>query len=642
MLCLRNATMLLIGLTFLWTSPSTAAGEDFNLEQLQTEIQKTIEKVRPAVVRINGRGTTFSGVIVSPEGHVISAAHAVTPGARYQITLPSGDRIRGIGKGSNPRTDSALIMISNPADDLPYVPMGDSKSLVRNQPVLGISFPGGQKAGSEPVIRFGRLISTNRNRGMLQSSALMEPGDSGGPLFDLNGSVIGIHSRIGVTMDRNFEVPVNTYRKYWNELNREASFTQSGPPTPKLGLRCERVDDNGGLRVATVRKGIGEKAGIKKGDVLVGFHGSKVDSFAKLAAAMKNALKDDPETVKVVIERDGEEMKLDVAFKVDREGWEVPLPADDMPEIPEPEGFTELRSLARQLTDLESKLDDACVEVTSEAGDGKKRSITGIRVADTPWVVSKSSVVGSKPKIKVDGKSLKLTVVRRDKENDLVLLKAEENHLVGIDINGEIVSPSVGTFLLSPDADSPGTVSLVSTPSFRSRKQQSGGFLGVFPSTYRQNEGVRLDRVVNNGAAKRAGLLVGDVVTKFDDTVIQTAQGLRSFLAQADPNATITATVRRDKEELTKSITLGSRPSTTNHAADRMEKSARRDGFQQVLSHDANLQPDECGGPLFDLKGNFVGLNIARNSRVRCYALPAATLLEFIKGTDLESLDAAQ
>ena len=638
-----NAFILLLSLFLLPATSSNLRGQEFNLSELQTKVQDVIEKVRPAVVRISGGGSVFSGVIVSPEGHVLSAAHAVRPGARYQITLPSGKRLRGTGKGSNSRTDAALILISQPGDDLVHAPMGESSSLVRNQPVLGISFPGGQKAGSEPVIRFGHLVSTNRNRnrGMLQSTALMEPGDSGGPLFDLNGSVIGIHSRIGNAMERNYEVPVDVYRKFWNELNREASFTRAGPPSPKLGVRCESLRGKG-LQVVRVFNGLGSKAGIKEDDLLVSFGGSKVDSFDKLRSALIRAGEDKVETVKVVVERRGEEVELDIVFDPIDEQQEYPLPKDDHPDVPKPRGFAELKSLAKQLADLESKLDDACVEIVSDRGDGQTSSIPGIRIRETPWVVSKSSVVGSKPRIGDQASSPSLTIVKRDKANDLVLLKAEKNHEVGIDLDAKVVSPSVGTFLLSPDADGWGTVSLVSTPAFRSRKQQSGGFLGVTPSTFRRNEGVRIDRVVSKGAAERAGILVGDVITKLDETLIRSDRELRSVLSQADPNATIVATLRRDEDELKKSIVLGARPSNSNHTADRMDKSGRRDGFPEVLSHDADLEPEECGGPLFDLKGNFVGLNIARNSRVRCYALPATTLLEFVRGADLEPSDESQ
>lgn len=634
-----NVVTLLVGVLLFAVSPSNLRSEDFSLESLQESIQKTIKQVRPAVVSISGRGTVFSGVIVSPEGRVLSAAHAVTPGGQYQVLLPGGKRLRAVGKGSHDRSDAAMLMITQPGDDLPYVPMGDSSSLVTNQPVLGLSFPGGQKAGSEPVIRFGRLVSTNRNRGMLQSTALMEPGDSGGPLFDLNGSVIGIHSRIGRDMTRNYEVPVNTYRKYWNELNREASFEKSGP--------------YGGSRVLRVSKGLASDAGIKRNDLLVKLHGSEVDSFEKIISALNKARDDGAETVKVLLKRGEKEIELDMPFDVDREGPtpklgirflpsppEVALPENDLPEVPEAQGFEELQSIAKQLEDLESKLDDACVGVVSDSTDDKPRSIIGIRVSGEPWVVSKSSVVGLNPRIEIEGETWPLSIVKRDKANDLVLLKAEKNHAMGIDLMGNTAAPAVGSFLLSPDADSAGTVSLLSSPVFRSRKQ-TGGFLGVMLTTYQQNQGARLDRV-ESGAAKRAGMLAGDVITKLDDTSISSHQDLRSFLAGTDPDAMITATFIRDDEELTKSITLGSRPSSSNHVANRMEKSGRRDGFQQVLSHDADLDPEECGGPLFDLSGNFVGLNIARNSRVRCYALPAATLIDFVRNEGPAALSEAQ
>ena len=97
---------------------------------------------------------------------------------------------------------------------------------------------------------------------------------------------------------------------------------------------------------------------------------------------------------------------------------------------------------------------------------------------------------------------------------------------------------------------------------------------------------------------------------------------LRRFLGTVDPNNTITVKVKRGEEELEKSIRLGAYPSRSRHAADMMSKSGRRDGFSEVIPHDADLDPENCGSPIFDLEGKFVGLNIARNSRVRSYAIP--------------------
>lgn len=72
-------------------------------------------------------------------------------------------------------------------------------------------------------------------------------------------------------------------------------------------------------------------------------------------------------------------------------------------------------------------------------------------------------------------------------------------------------------------------------------------------------------------------------------------------------------------------------PSSSDHAADQVHKSGRCDGFGKVIPRDADLKPAICGGPLFDMDGNFVGLNIARNSRVRSYAIPPAIVRKLVE-----------
>ena len=224
----------------LWVQETSA---EFDATQLQTSIQKTIDAVKPAVVAIRGSRSRFSGVIVSPDGHVLSAGHAVNPGTRYQVILPDGRRFSARGKGSNPQADCALVQITSEVENLPFVQIGDSSNLVTNQPCVGISFPGGQGTSEQPAVRFGRIVRGSRRGRMLQSTALMEPGDSGGALFDLDGRVIGIHSRIGRSMTQNFEVPINVYKSYWTELNDERSFTRKqGSP---WAFRVEREDNQG-------------------------------------------------------------------------------------------------------------------------------------------------------------------------------------------------------------------------------------------------------------------------------------------------------------------------------------------------------------------------------------------------------------
>lgn len=638
----RFVLVVLIAVAVPQASPPGARGDDFDLPSLQRDLLQTIDRVRPAVAHISGRGSTFSGVIVSQQGHVLSAGHAVTPGGRYRLTLPDGRRLRGIGKGSNPRADAALIMITEPPADLPFVSMGDSGAVVADQPCFGLSYPGGQDAGTEPIARFGRVVRSRPSRGMLQSSALMEPGDSGGPLFDLNGCVIGIHSRIGRSMDRNYEVPVNVFREFWNELNREQTFTQAGLPLPQLGVRIDRDrredDAPPGLSILSVLDdSLAAKAAIQPNDTLVQVYGRALDSIADLQEALIAARDDGAEVVTAQLTRGDENIDVEIPFDVEREAApEVALPDNDRPAVPAPEGFRELASLASQLAELEDRLDDACLTIRSGFSD-ETRTITGTRFKHTPWIVSKSSAVGEHPEAVIDDDTLTLTVIRRDAANDLVLLKAPAAQETGVDISEAAADLPAGTFVLSPDDDGAGTVSIVGNPAFGSPKRESRGFLGVLPGTYGNNEGAILEQVNDDGAAKRAGLLVGDIITMLNDTVIRTQTDLRSFLAEADPDAVITATLSRDEEQLTKTLTLGAVPQTSNHAADQIDKSGRRDGFGAVFPHDADLSPSDCGGPLFDVEGRFLGVNIARNSRARSFTLPASVLQELLAQTPDEA-----
>jgi len=612
---------------------STNGAAEFDIDSLQEKVYATIDSAKPAVVSIRRRGGLCSGVIVSREGHVLSAGHAVSPGERYQVFLPDGRQFEARGKGSNPRADCALLQITTEVDDLPFARMGDSESLVRNQPCLSISFPGGQGVRGTPLVRFGRIESTGP--GMLQSTALMEPGDSGGPLFDLHGRVIGIHSRIGRSMTRNFEVPIDTFKEYWNELNHEKSFTQSGPPVPKLGIRGNAQRDGSGIKVLeVVNDSLAAKHGLKPNDIIKSVFGRKTPSIEDLRKALV-AARDDDDTKEIVVSvrRAEQEVVLKVPFKVERAtAPEVALPKYADKEFSEPKGIQQLANLPLEFSDLESELDDACVEIFSHLPDGEKFAIVGTLIKETSFIVSKSSMVKEDPTAKLADTEVELAVVARDSENDLVLLKSPTQNMAGIDISKEVVkSPSIGSFLITPDSSGAGLISVISTSPFASRKQQSRGYLGVVPADYKDKGGAILREVTKNKAAEKAGLLVGDVVTKLNETVITTHMDMRRFLGTVDPNAIVIATITRGEEELKKTIRLGVYPSSSNHAADQMTKSDRRDGFRNVISHDADLKPEDCGGPLFSMDGNFVGLNIARNSRVRSYAIPPEIVKELVE-----------
>ena len=136
---------------------------------------------------------------------------------------------------------------------------------------------------------------------------------------------------------------------------------------------------------------------------------------------------------------------------------------------------------------------------------------------------------------------------------------------------------------------------------------------------------------VQNGAARKSGLKVGDIITQVDSTKIKNRPEIMRLLRKVDPNKTILVKFDRDGEQMERKLLLGAPPTLSSHPADDMQKSGRRDGFVSVVSHDANLHPNNCGGPVFDLRGRFIGLNIARNSRVRTYLLPGRIITSFVE-----------
>ena len=616
---------------FVLVTSTTLSATEIDVPALQKKIYSTIEDVTPAVVSISLRGRPqlggFSGVIVSKDGHVLSAGHAVRPGGKYDVLLPDGRSFNAVGKGSNGVADCAMLQITSDFEGLPYAQMGESKSLVQNQPCLSISYPGGQRASLAPVVRFGHLVKDGGGPKMLQSTALMEPGDSGGPLFDLDGRVIGIHSRITAGMEQNFEVPIDTFKKFWNELNREKRFTHSGPSTPVLGFRGTSSET--GVTVGRVQSdSLAEKHGIKADDVIESVYGIETSSMVALRKAMVTARDDKAKEIVVKLQREEEQIELKIPFQVvDDSAPEVKLPEYEDKEFPKPTGMEQLANLPEEFSELESELDDACVDISStRTEDGKELSIVGTRIKGTRFIISKNSVVGDKPTV---GET-ELEVVSRDKENDLVLLKTPDKNAAGVDINfQDDATPKTGSFLITPDSDGTGLVSVVSSKSFASKKNKRSGFLGVRPADYKDKGGAVLEMVTNGGAAKRAGLKVGDIVTKLNETEITDQAEMRDFLKKVNPGATVIATITRDDEEMEKTIELGE--FTSGHSADRVAKSARRDGFTKVILHDADLKPADCGSPVFDLKGNFVGLNIARNSRVRSYLIPRTIVKKLVE-----------
>mgnify|MGYP006190613121 FL=1 len=119
----------------------------------------------------------------------------------------------------------------------PFAEMGYSNSLVAGEPCISISYP--ESLNQQlPTLRLGQVAEVKNEYGFIRSTCKMEPGDSGGPLFDYHGRVIGLHSAIDVGEDQNFEIPVDLYRKYWTALKKEMTYTSFPVLQDSIGKDC--------------------------------------------------------------------------------------------------------------------------------------------------------------------------------------------------------------------------------------------------------------------------------------------------------------------------------------------------------------------------------------------------------------------
>jgi serine protease Do len=292
--------------------PAPESVED--LKAIQDHVKKVLKKVNPAVVGIIIGGSSGSGVIIDNEGHVLTAGHVSgKPGQLCTLILPNGSRLKGKSLGQNVGIDSGLIKITDKGP-FPHVSLGDSTKVKMNQWVISIGHPGGFKPTRSPVVRLGRVL--NSTNSLIRTDCTLVGGDSGGPLFNMHGQVVGIHSRIGFSIAENVHVPVNTYKETWERLVKadswggwEMPFFNRKAGTAYLGVV---FDSTGGtLKIGEVGEGTpAEKAGLKVGDVIVAMDDTKVGTRGDLFDFMQKKKPNDEVTV--VVNRDGAEKKVKV------------------------------------------------------------------------------------------------------------------------------------------------------------------------------------------------------------------------------------------------------------------------------------------------------------------------------------------
>lgn len=273
---------------------SSAPQSVAELLELESRIRQTVEKALPATVSliITRENNQFqgSGVIISPDGYVLTAAHvAERPGNRVTVIMHDGTRYRGITLGLNRELDDGLVKITDPeAGEVPWAPLGSADALPAGTWTVALGHPGGYQQGRPPVVRVGRVLAKAKE--YLLTDNTLVGGDSGGPLFDLDGRVIGIHSRIEQGIVNNVHVPSDRFLEDWDGLIQSKQWGGMLPdwmrrgPAADDGLRFDFDHDEGeGARVRRVLSGSpAEQAGIEVHDRIIAIDDKPVTNAQEL------------------------------------------------------------------------------------------------------------------------------------------------------------------------------------------------------------------------------------------------------------------------------------------------------------------------------------------------------------------------
>lgn len=530
----------------------SAVAQNKKIEKLESVVAQAVKKAYPASVRMwsfdvqqNQRtGGQFSGVVVSVDGYILTAAHTISPGKNYKVFFPDGKECIAVALGridekDKPGIPDAGMMKITDKGIWPYAEMGYSSSLVKDEPCISLSYPEtlDQKF---PTLRLGKIAETNNQYGFIRSTCKMEPGDSGGPLFDYKGRVIGLHSAIDVREDQNFEIPVDTYRKYWTALQAEVNYTT-------LPEKKDQVP---------------------------------VDPLSEIIKKESKDLNPDLGAVKI---------DDNIAFRV------------------------------------VSNVKDSILTTASTLLNYKKRQ----------FLITKNTMVGLNPQVSVKGINIPVTIIAKDPENDLVLLQSAGEIKGGIDLNEAKKLPQVvnmGTLLYTVNPSGKLHHSISSSGILSLPKVSSQPYFGAMVAY--NSSPIQFSLVKADSPAGRAGLKVGDELISINGKTLSKANEFASEISKFWPGDVVTVEWLSANEKKTKTFVLDVRLSSiSNHPTDKFDggKSQRRDGFKDIFAHDGAIKPVDSGTPIFDWKGNFYGINIARFSRTSTIGIPVEVIQKFIK-----------
>lgn len=663
---------LLAAAILAWPGTASAQAENDPVElpglaaelgELEAQLQALAERCRAATVGIVVPGGSMgSGVVIDESGLILTAAHVLPgPGEPVVIVLADGRQVPGESLGLNSKIDSGMARIAEPGQ-YTAAPIAEPDTVWEGDWLVAFGHGGGVQTDRPAPMRLGKALHISSDTSEIRwitTDCTVISGDSGGPLFDLEGRVVGIHSNIGMSVLVNRHVPVWAYHAQWDALQQPAEVTDlppvAEPIMPGLASLPDSIERQIARRLAGGDNELRNKLEAKRDangridldpeftaelfgrdDLLeeLRIWQDKLTQRRKRTDQIENAdaggLTDEPESA--VSQQSRKTRQLIIEKKRERMLGDI---AQDLRQ-------THGKIAEHVLAQFEPAAQAAGPVTAKVLCRGEVVALATI-VRSDGYLVTKASQLVGPPRVQLGSHTYPARVVNGNGPYDLVLLKIDAQDLPVVQWAEQ--TPAIGTILVSPGpTGKPLSLSIlgVSTRPIPERVSNvnipgpAKPYLGVAQLKPSENPaGIRVGSVVEDGPADRAGLQPGDLITAINSEPITQLKDIAAFMKEVKVDQAAKLSIIRGEQTLELNLTLGKRPQRDRsnqddrrsaaqvYSARGGELSNRRTGFPAALTHDAIIWAKDVGGPVVDREGRAVGLNIARYGRTATYALPA-------------------
>ncbi|MEM1084656.1 MAG: PDZ domain-containing protein [Verrucomicrobiota bacterium] len=320
----------------------------------------------------------------------------------------------------------------------------------------------------------------------------------------------------------------------------------------------------------------------------------------------------------------------------------LPLSAQDVP-LQRPEEKLETRRQSVEVFDAIGPVARKAANSTVWVWANRRQVALGTVVGDGTQVLTKWSEIGlnydSVQVVGGDGREARATILGVYQDEDLALLQLEGAQFTPIEWSDES-SPTVGRFLVAAGPDSNALGIGAVAVAERVLRETDQAYLGIRAEQDEDGSGVVVVEVIEDSAAEKAGLKVGDELVEVGDKGVDSAFELRNALLEFSPGDRATMKVRRFNERLEIDeereiqVEFDGRPEFPQFPQARLNTMRRMggplsvvgSGFPVVIQTDMKLKPDRIGGPILDLSGKVIGMSIARTDRTRSFIIPAGEI----------------